>query len=151
MGRHGAGEGAESSTSWSVGSRKQIGLNFWNLKAHLQSDIILPRTHLLIVPFPMDQIFRHMSLCGHSYSNQHSWCLILWDSSVVFTHSGNLLRLALWYSIRLGLFCTHLKKMFILRLGKAVWHFRDCVVQKLSILKVCLSICLSWHISEETC
>jgi hypothetical protein len=68
-GIHSAGEVAESFTSWSIGSRSDCHTrpcsSIWDLKACLYSDTLPPtRSHLLIVPLPIPQAFKHMSLRG---------------------------------------------------------------------------------------
>ena len=70
-GRHVSGEGAESSISTLIGSRKWTGLSFWDFEAQSPSDIIshqsqtyCNRATSLIVPFPVDQVFKHVIVWG---------------------------------------------------------------------------------------
>ena len=69
VGRHGAGEGAESSTSWSAGSRRvrsTLGIAWaYPPEWHTFSNKATPtptRSHLLIVLLPMDQALKHESM-----------------------------------------------------------------------------------------
>ena len=71
-GRHGAGEGGESSTFWSSGRKNWVWLeHIWDIKAWLHSDT-LSRPHLLTVLLPMDQVFKHKNPWGPCLLKPHS-------------------------------------------------------------------------------
>ena len=91
-GRHGAREGAESSM-WIHRQQKETvchtgtSLSIYDLKDHPHNGTLPPtRPHPLIVPLPMDQTFKHMSLRVPSLFkppqawHHHSWLLsLLWE------------------------------------------------------------------------
>ena len=104
-GRHGTGERAESPTSCSEGSQEETTVihTGQSLSIYITSKPCLTvtyfankatpppiRPHLLIVPLPMGQAFKHMSLWGPSYSTPtptaFNWysseCAWLWGHPV---------------------------------------------------------------------
>lgn len=80
------------------------GLNIWNLKAH-SSDIFSikatstpTRQHLLKMSLSGDKSFKHMSLWGQSYSNNHSiYFSLVYHWYIIKVH----LLFSIWYTMLL--------------------------------------------------